>query len=109
MPVASATGILGESIQARRAAHERAEIVSPAGLEVAAHMVRRLTPVDTSGKDLPPSGLYRVVRDKLDNAWELERVLFKERSDEEAARRNLSIVVRLRSQGSDRSGLSVVR
>jgi len=50
-----------------------------------------------------------VVRDKLDNARELERVLFKERSDEEAARRDLSIVVRVRSQGSDRSGLSVVR
>jgi hypothetical protein len=36
-----------------------------------------------------------VVRDKLDNARELERVLFKKRSDEEATRRNLSIVVRV--------------
>jgi len=45
MPVASATGFSGESIQARRAAHERAENVSPAGLEDAAHMVRRLTPL----------------------------------------------------------------
>ena len=38
-----------------------------------------------------------VVRGELDNARELERVLFKESSDEEAARRNLSIVVRVRS------------
>ena len=50
-----------------------------------------------------------IVRGELDNARELERVLFKERSDEEAARRDLSIVVRVRSKGSDRSGLSVVR
>jgi hypothetical protein len=39
MPVALATGFLGESLQARRAAHERAENVSPSGLEDAAHMV----------------------------------------------------------------------
>ena len=50
-----------------------------------------------------------VVRGELDNALELERVLSKEPSDEEAARRDLSIVVRVRSQSSDRNRLSVVR
>ena len=58
MPVALATGFLGESLQARRAAHERAENVSPAGLEDAASHGPE---VDTSGIDLPPSGLNRVV------------------------------------------------
>jgi hypothetical protein len=65
-------------VEARRAAHERAENVSPAGLEDAASHGPE---VDTSGIDLPPSGLnphcmrsVRIVCGQLDNARELERL-----------------------------------